>query len=321
MQNFNLESFQNMCLQPNQISQGFYKCSPMAKRILAYTISNLKICKWSDEKAPSYEVIFKQVQFAKALGMQRLGTKQQELIKQALKELQASFVAIDTGDLFRTFAWISSSLYSPKDRLIYITLNPKLGEALLEFQKGFTTIQLIEMGKLQSFYAMRYYEIAQSWNGKKGQGGNQKNEWWFEYSIQELRATFQLKDDEYSGRMNNFCKYVIEQPLKELNEKTNLHIECYKLKDGKFVEGFRFVCSENFEKIKHISNETYEEREEINQINQDQESIEIYKKKYPKEFSEIYKLEKSQQNLFGFELLAESNVVQKLKEMEKAKEI
>jgi Initiator Replication protein. len=162
------------CLQPNQISQGLYKCSPMAKRLLAYTISNLKMIKWNQEKEPCYEVYFRPVQFAKALGLQRIGTKQQQLIKDALEELQSSYIAIDTGDTFQTFAWVSRTFYAPKDKLINICLNQMLGKALIEWQKGFTTIQLIEMGKLQSFYAMRYYEIAQSWSGKKGKDGNKK---------------------------------------------------------------------------------------------------------------------------------------------------
>jgi Initiator Replication protein. len=69
-------------------------------------------------------------------------------------------------------------------------------------------------------------------------------------TIEKIRDVFQLKKDEYSGRMNNFTKYVIEKPLAELNEKTNINITYLKIKDGKNVLGFRFTCSEKVEEIK-----------------------------------------------------------------------
>lgn len=263
------------CLQPNQISQGFYKCSPMAKRLLAYTISNLKMIKWNNEEEPSYEVWFKPVQFAKDLGLQRIGVKQQQLIKDALEELQESYIVIDTGDYFQTFAWVTSTFYAPKDRLINICLNPKLGQALIEWQRGFTTIQLVEMGRLQSFYAMRYYEIALSFRGFSGKGGNKKNQWYFEMPLKKIREVFQIDQNEYAGRMDNFTTKVVEKPIKEVNEKTDLTIILEKVKDGKTVLGFRFHCQIKIKDIQKIVKNNDEETNEL----------EVYKQKYPEEFA------------------------------------
>lgn len=285
LEDWKIESVKALsCLQPNQISQGLYKCSPMAKKLLAYTISNLKMIKWNLEKEPSYEVYFKPVQFAKALGLQRIGIKQQELIKNALEELQSSYIAIDTGDTFQTFAWVSRTFYAPKDKLINICLNQMLGKALIEWQKGFTTIQLIEMGRLQSFYAMRFYEIAQSWVGKKGKDGNKQGEWYFEMSIQKIRDVFQLKDDEYVGRMSNFTTYVISNPIGEVNLKTNLNINFQKLKEGKEVLGFRFTCREKTEQLKITTGDTCETKIRTETINEEAKTVEYYKKKYPEQF-------------------------------------
>lgn len=300
LEDWKIESVKALsCLQPNQISQGLYKCSPMAKKLLAYTISNLKMIKWNLEKEPSYEVYFKPVQFAKALGLQRIGIKQQELIKNALEELQSSYIAIDTGDTFQTFAWVSRTFYAPKDKLINICLNQMLGKALIEWQKGFTTIQLIEMGRLQSFYAMRFYEIAQSWVGKKGKDGNKQGEWYFEMSIQKIRDVFQLKDDEYVGRMNNFTTKVIENPITEINEKTNLNITFQKLKEGKEVLGFRFTCREKTEQLKITTGDTCETKIRTETINEEAKTVEYYKKKYPEQFARIFEEEKKQGSLFG----------------------
>lgn len=269
------------CLQPNQISQGLYKCSPMAKRLLAYTISNLKIIKWNNEEEPSYEVWFKPVQFAKDLGLQRIGVKQQQLIKDALEELQESYIVIDTGDYFQTFAWVTSTFYAPKDRLINICLNPKLGQALIEWQRGFTTIQLVEMGRLQSFYAMRYYEIALSFRGFSGKGGNKKNQWYFEMPLKKIREVFQIDKNEYAGRMDNFTTKVVEKPIKEVNEKTDLTIIPEKVKDGKTVLGFRFHCQIKDTQKKIVKNNDFNRDYEAEEINE----LEVYKQKYPEEFA------------------------------------
>ena len=70
----------------------------MAKKLLAYVISDLMVIKWDTRKYESYEAIFKSSEFIKTVGLQRTGTKQKELIKQALVELQRSYIAIDTGE-------------------------------------------------------------------------------------------------------------------------------------------------------------------------------------------------------------------------------
>ena len=155
-------------LQPNQISQGLYKCSPLAKQLLAYVIADLKIMKWSNLNIETYETTFKTSDFVKALGKSRIGAKQKDLIKSALVELQKSYIAIDTGKKFETFSWVTHAVFSDVDHKINIEINHHLGQALVEYKHGFTTLQLIELGRLQSFYAMRYYEIALSWIGKKG---------------------------------------------------------------------------------------------------------------------------------------------------------
>lgn len=293
----------NEYLQPNQISQGLYKCSPLAKQLLAYVIADLKIMKWSNLNIETYETSFKTSEFVKALGKSRIGTKQKELIKSALVELQKSYIAIDTGKKFETFSWVTHAVYSEVDHRINIEINHHLGQALVEYKHGFTAIQLIVLGRLQSFYAMRFYEIAISWSGKKGKEGNKKGCWYFDYTVEELRKTFQLDDNEYSGRMTNFITKVIKNPLDEVNEKTNINITFDKIKDGKNVVGFRFNCTEKADPIAITKDMPQTQIEEIKIINEEQAELEYFKTRYPEEFQEALSAVKSQSQLpFGDEL-------------------
>ena len=303
-------------LQPNQISQGLYKCSPLAKQLLAYVIADLKIMKWSNLNIETYETTFKTTDFVKALGKSRIGAKQKDLIKAALVELQKSYIAIDTGKKFETFSWVTHAVFSDVDHKINIEINHHLGQALVEYKHGFTTLQLIELGRLQSFYAMRYYEIALSWIGKKGKEGNKAGCWFFEYSVEELRKTFQIGENEYSGRMTNFITKVIKNPLEEINQKTNLTVSFDKLKDGKNVVGFRFNCSEKAASVKITKDTDKMQIDEIKIINEEQAEIEYFKNRYPEEFAEALKLAEQQNTLpFGgaFQVTFEKDAVDILK--------
>ncbi|MCR4715280.1 MAG: replication initiation protein [Treponemataceae bacterium] len=303
-------------LQPNQISQGLYKCSPLAKQLLAYVIADLKIMKWSNLNIETYETSFKTSEFVKALGKSRIGSKQKDLIKSALVELQKSYIAIDTGKKFETFSWVTHAVFSDVDHRINIEINHHLGQALVEYKHGFTTLQLIELGRLQSFYAMRYYEIAFSWIGKKGKDGNKKGTWYFEYTVEELRKTFQLGDNEYSGRMTNFITKVVKNPLDEVNQKTNLTINFDKIKDGKNIVGFRFNCSEKTEPLKITKRTSKGDIDEIKIINEEQAELEYFKTRYPEEFEEALLLVKQQNELpFGavFEVANEHKAIEIMK--------
>lgn len=316
---------QLITLQPNQISQGFYKCSPMAKRILSFAMTHFPIITWqkagTTDKEIGYQLCFRQNVFIKALGMQRTGTKQQELIKNALKELQSSFVGVETKELFATFAWVESTLYSPKDGLIWLVFNPQLAKALIEYSKGFTKYQLQDMGKLRSFYAMRYYEIALSWKGKKGANGNKKNEWFFEYDIKTLRKTFDIKNNEYSGRTDHFVEKVIKKPIEEVNQTTELNIYVEKIKEGKTISKFKFLCSEKteFEPLKITKTDTKEIKNEKTEINAEREQTEkeiaFYKENYPELWAEKYNFVRSQNILpFGFKINDENETLKLVKQ-------
>ena len=44
---------------------------------------------------------------------------------------------------------------------------------------------------------MRYYLVALSFKGFKGKKGNEKNSWFFEYSVEDLRKLFDIQDNEH----------------------------------------------------------------------------------------------------------------------------
>lgn len=275
-----------LCLQPNQISQGFYHCTPMAKKLLAYTIAELKVIRWHDNPNKiCYQTTFTVSDFIKALGLQnqKQSANQKEIIRNALLELQKSCIAIDiakdTGKEFHTFSWVNHSCYSEDEKKICIDINDKLGEALIQIQKGYTELQLLTIGKLKSLYALRFYELGKSYAGFEGKNGNEKGEWFIDLTVEQIRKMFVLGKEDYKGRMTNFITNVIKQPLDEVSKKTDLLMSFEKAKEGRNITGFRFTCKWKTEPvkikktepkaIKKLKEEIKEEMQEVERIKND----------------------------------------------------
>jgi len=269
-----------LCLQPNQISQGLYHCTPMAKKLLAYTIAELKVIRWHDNPNKiRYQTTFTVSDFIKALGLQKQkqSSNQKEIIREALLELQKSCIAIDTGKEFHTFPWVEHSCYTEDEKKILIDINHNLGEALIQLQKGYTEMQLLTVGKLKSLYALRFYELGKSYAGFEGKNGNPKGEWHIDLTVEQIRKMFVLGEKDYEGRMTNFITKVIKQPLDEVSKKTDLSMTFEKAKEGRNIAGFRFHCKWKTAPVKIKKTEPKAIKELKAEINAEEQEIERIK--------------------------------------------
>lgn len=189
---------------------------------------------------------------------------------------------------------------------------------------GFSLFEVNDLGKLKSFYALRFYLIALSYKGFKGKKGNVKNSWFFEYSVEELRKLFDIQDNEYQ-KIGPFKNIVIDLPLKELNEKNlGIQIVCVPIKKGRKIIGFHFDCIDatKISKLQDMSNLALESKSRDDNESNDSESmkqaIEIIAAN-PVRYAEILKEEKDNPNLFG--LSPELNAIIRLqKELENQQE-
>ena len=112
-------------------------------------------------------------------------------------------------------------------------------------------------------------------------------------------------------------KYVIQNPVDEINEKTSLHIELEKEKLSVGNYKWRFICSNKVKEVKKIKKtDSKKVRDEKREINQEQEDLAWYKKNYAEEWREIFEDEMSQPTLFSGlkRQTAEANAYLKLRE-------
>jgi plasmid replication initiation protein len=194
-----------------------------------------------------YCVKFSVGDFLKALGMERTGEKTNKLVFNAVNECIESSIKIWAEDKSEWVAWTWFGMCSLKRsaenwETITMHFSPLLGAELNRLKKAYSAIRLENLGRLQSKYAIRYYEIAQSFAGFAGKDGNPKDTWYFDYSVMELKTIFGLSKSKYR-EANNFRVKVVDQPIAEVNAAgIGLHITVEYVRNGRKLAGFRFVC-------------------------------------------------------------------------------
>jgi plasmid replication initiation protein len=233
-------------LQHNAISRSIYKLSPYARKLIAMAMALLSM------SSKDYSVTFTVSEFFEAMGLDynKQGTNSKEKLRAAVEECLKSYIKIQMPDnSWHGYTWFSENkLFDYKEdspsgwQTISMSFNPALAAILKAFKKAYAPIELSELGKLQSRYAIRYYEIAMSYSGFAGKDGNRPGEWYFDMTIERLRLLFQVDNNKYKAT-KDFRVRVIDNPLKDLNTAAiGLSIEPEYIRKGRSLLGARFTC-------------------------------------------------------------------------------
>jgi plasmid replication initiation protein len=273
-------------LQPNIISRSIYSLSTTARRLIAMAMALLP----ENAKDTHYRIYFSVDEFVKGLGLSYSG-KIKELIFNAVNECLEATVKVNTpnGD-WVGFTWFrqirllkmqpnfdTNELYWKGIEMMF---NSDIGALIQEFKKAYAKLNLLDFGKIQSTYAIRFYEIAMSYAGFAGKDGNQKDKWYFEIRFKELRKLFKI-ENQYQ-RTGNFRTFIIDNPIKELNEaKIGIKITPEYIREGKFLVGVKFICEYTDKKPKKEAQKAIEAQEIPTPDKAAQNALEVQKMASP----------------------------------------
>ena len=125
--------------------------------------------------------------------------------------------------------------YEPREGL-YIQFDNNMKPYILDlFQSnGYTKINIEQIFPLMSAYAVRLVELLLQFQGTKQKRLSRK------MNIEDLRFALNVPEDSYADRMDNFRKKVIEEPINEINKKTEYEMSYSIIKTGRKVTGFEF---------------------------------------------------------------------------------
>lgn len=293
----------NILKIPNNFLRASYKCSATTQRMYFYSIF-----KYISSDKNQNSVSFSFSDFFSDLNLKD-GQKTRTLIKESANEILDMKIVLEDNE--KQYE-VTNVFQSAKCVFTETTFSFKFTEDMKIFldtlkEIGFSLFEINDLGKLKSFYALRYYLVALSFKGFKGKKGNEKNSWFFEYSVEDLRKLFDIQDNEYT-QIGPFRNIVVDLPLKELNERDlGIQIVCTPIKKGRKITGFHFDCIDSTH-IAKVNENNYVYIEDSNKNNKNssapEEDSQLMALKIisqnPERYAEILKEEKANPNLFGF---------------------
>jgi plasmid replication initiation protein len=138
--------------------------------------------------------------------------------------------------------WFSMSTFNKDTGQATMKFSLELAGFLSELKRMYAKINLLDIGKLQSRYAIRIYEMAISYMSMQGQQGNSSQNWYYERSVEELKIIMGLSEGVYK-RTYDFKKHVIEEPIKEINEAgLGIEIKSESIRQGRNLVAMRLNC-------------------------------------------------------------------------------
>jgi plasmid replication initiation protein len=227
-------------LQPHAISRSIYRLSATARKLIAMAMA----CLPDDLSARTAR--FTISEFCRALGISRSGDLYRR-VWEAVQECVGDIILVEISPKkWRMFTWFSFAEYDEDHNEIVMEFSGGLAAFLSEMRKLYARMQLDDLGKLQSIYSLRLYELAMSYAPKSGKV---KHSWTFELAITDLRKLFGVADGQYR-LMSDFRKWVIDRPCAEINRALiGIAISPEYIRSGKSIIAVRFECEENTRKL------------------------------------------------------------------------
>lgn len=138
------------------------------------------------------------------------------------------------------FSYWFSEISPLENGAITFSFPPSLIPYLKQVNKKFTWYDFKQIKKLRKVYAIRIYELLSQNKYAIGQSSSNayvsNNE--YTITVEELRARFVLQK-KYKI-MADFRKRVIDEPVQQINDETDLQVTATPVRNGKQIVAFKF---------------------------------------------------------------------------------
>lgn len=147
----------------------------------------------------------------------------------ARKTIQVKDADGNGYDIYPVFNKISYR----KNTGLTLRFNPDMKPWLLDLaNKPFTKLPFEQIWGLGSPYAVRLLELLLQYQNTKTHERT--------LTVDEIRNCLAVPENAYKGRMNNFRQFIIDKPVREVNEKTKYKIDYEPVKEGRKIVAFKF---------------------------------------------------------------------------------
>ena len=221
--------------QSNSLTEAFYNLSTVEYRVLRMAFSALAECETNPSFFRNVRMTVKASDYAELYEVDK-NTAYQAL-REASERLFNRYFTYDTlvnADLMLyeriKSRWVTKIGYIENQAVISFYLTDDVLNMVGNLKQQYTYFNLSQTIGLNSFYAVRVYEMLMQWRSSKQVPS---------ISIADLRGRLGIADTEYP-RVYDFKKYVIDTALRQINETTGIIASYEQIKQGKTVIGFTF---------------------------------------------------------------------------------
>ena len=157
-----------------------------------------------------------------------------QALKDACKDLFARQFSYqekrERGRANITSRWVSQIAYIDETATVEVIFAPAVVPLITRLEEQFSQYDIEQISGLSSAYAVRLYELLICW---RSTGKTPVIE------LAEFRKRLGVLDDEYT-RSDNFKRWIIENPIKQINEHTDIIASYEQHKKGRTITGFSF---------------------------------------------------------------------------------
>jgi len=171
-----------------------------------------------------------------------LGSENYTALEESINKLISRRIEIEQDNkkkkLVTTF--LSSCIYdnTGDESKIILRYDPNLKPYFIQLGKHFTKYYLENILELNSFYAIRIYELCKQYETIKERT----------IEIKDLKEILDI-NDKYK-KYNDFKKKVLEISEREINEKTDINISFEEIKTGRKVTSIKFIIQSKTKEVK-----------------------------------------------------------------------
>lgn len=210
------------------IQKARYNLTVNQQKLIAYVISLIKP---TDKELMKYEIHV--ADFCELCGIDK--TYFYTDFKDIIDNLDSKSFWVETEDKIFKFRWFSEVEYIKGKGKILVQLNSNLKKYLLDLYGHYTQYEIFNILAIKGKYSIRFYELFQSYFTDKSIKKTEK--------IIELSELKKLLLAENYKDYKDFKKRVLIPSIQEINNYTDLTVECTPIKTGKSITDIAFVIN------------------------------------------------------------------------------
>jgi plasmid replication initiation protein len=218
-----------IAIQHNNLVQAKYSMTLQQKRVMIWLVSQIKP---TDEDFKEHILSVKELievcQLSGESAYKQLKDITFSLIEKGIRIID---ITNPKEDVETQISWLSSAKY--RYGRVTLTFSPELKPYLLLLKERFTAINMIDMMQFKSVHAIRIYELLKQY----------ENIGVRILDIEEIKECCGVKDK--LRKYADFEKYLLLIAQREINEKSDIHIEFERIKPFRKIEGIKFIITKN----------------------------------------------------------------------------